>query len=118
MESSQHKGKDYLHLGDVEVRSISGSYSFGEEQLVTIQGREVLCEIGHGLVDSSCCGVGGCRFAHVAGFVRQYRMKQDGRGRWISEVEPIEDETLRKELEEFLKEAHMVQQISWEGNVT
>lgn len=89
----------------------------GEEQLVTIEGRQVLCEIGFGLVDSSCCGVGGCRFAHVAGFVRRYRMKQDRLGRWISEIEPILDETIRKRLEEVLKEALMVQQVFWEGHV-
>jgi hypothetical protein len=117
VESSHHRTKEYVHLGQVEVRSISGSYSIEEEQLVTILGQEVLCEIGYGLVDSSCCGTGGCRFAHVAGFVRQYRMKQDRLGRWISKVEPIQDKTIRKRLEELLRAAHMVQQVVFEEQV-
>jgi hypothetical protein len=99
----------------VEVRSIAGSYSVGEEQLVTILGQEVLCEIGCGHVDSCCCGVAGCRFPHVARFVCRYRMKQDRVGRWISEVEPIQDEIILKKLRELLKEAHMVQQVLWEA---
>jgi len=44
-------------------------------------------------------------------------MKQDPYGRWISEVEPIEDEMLRKKLAAWLREAHMVQQVVWEGHV-
>lgn len=101
----------------MEVRSIAGSYAIEEEQLVSFLGREVLCEIGHAIVDSSCCGVGGCRFVHVAGFVRQYRMKQDPLGRWISEIEPIVDELIRTKLAKLLREEHMVQQVLWEGHV-
>ena len=92
-------------------------YTVEEEQLVPFLGREVLCEIGHALVDSSCCGVGGFRFAHVAGFVYQYRTKQDRLGRWISEIEPIEDEMIRTKLAKLLKEEHTVQQVLWEGQV-
>ena len=115
MELNGPKTKEYPHLGEVEVRSISGFYRIEKEQLISIHGREVLCEIGYGVVDSSCCGVGGCRFAHVAGFVRQYRLKRDTLGRWISEVEPIQDANVRKEIEELLREKEMVQQVLWEA---
>lgn len=117
MESNNPRTKEHVHVGPVEVRSIAGSYSIEEEKLVTFLGQEVLCEIGYSLVDSSCCGVGGCRFAYVAGFVRRYRVKQDRLGRWISEVEPIQDEMIRKELAELLRESHLVQQVVWEGHV-
>jgi hypothetical protein len=117
VESNRHETKEYVHLGEVEVRSIAGGYCIEEEQLITILGQEVLCEIGYGVVDSSCCGVGGCRFAHVAGFLRGYRVKRDRLGRWISEVEPIQDETIRKRVEELLKEVHIVQQVLWEAHI-
>ncbi len=118
MAAVRRKAREYAHRGSVEVRSIAGSYCIEKEKLISVNGRDGLFEIGNGLVDSSCCGVGGCRFAHVAGFVHRDRMKQDEKGRWVSEVEPIQDPNVRKKLEAFLIEEEMVQQILWESHVS
>ena len=103
--------REYTHELNREVRSISGGYEFEREGNLQIDGREVLYVVGNAVVDSSCCGVGGCRYALVPGYVRQFKTRQDEQGLWISEVEPIIDRATRQEITRVLKEKEIVQQV-------
>ena len=105
--------REYTHELNREVRSISGRYEFDMEGKLQIDGREVLYVVGNGVVDSSCCGVGGCRYALVPGYVRQFKTRQDEQGLWISEVEPIIDRVTRQEITRVLKEKEIVQQVQF-----
>lgn len=107
--------KEFKHPDQDEVRSISGGYTMDEEKRLEIDGREVLCFLGHGVIDSSCCGVGGCRFAHVPGFLKKYRARQDDDGRWVSEVEPIAAPDIRGRIKKMLEESEYVQQVNFEA---
>ena len=105
--------REYKHELNREVRSISGWYEFEKEGNLQIDGREVLYVVGNAVVDSSCCGVGGCRYALVPGYVRQFKTRQDEQGLWISEVEPIIDRVTRQEITRVLKEKEIVQQVQF-----
>jgi hypothetical protein len=54
-----------------EITAIGGHYTFVKEGTVTLGGRQVLYLLGIGSVDTSCCGVGGCIYALVPGYVKE-----------------------------------------------
>ena len=105
--------KEYTHEIGGEVRSISGGYELEMEGKLEMDGEEVLYVVGNAVVDTSCCGVGGCRYALVPGYVRQFKTRQDEQDLWISEVEPIIDTATRQEIIQVLKEKEMVQQVQF-----
>ena len=105
--------KEYTHEIGREVRSISGGYELEMEGKLEMDGEEVLYVVGNAVVDSSCCGVGGCRYALVPGYVRQFKTRQDKQDLWISEVESIIDRATRQEIIQILKEKEMVQQVQF-----
>lgn len=91
-----------------EVESIAGVYAYTEEKRLQIDEKDVLYFIGYSVTNKSCCGVGGCMFATVAGFVLQYTAKKDEE-HIISEVEPITEEALRKHIEKLIKAQGVLQ---------
>jgi hypothetical protein len=105
--------KDYTHELNEEIRSISGGYELVEEGILEMQGKEVLYVVGNAVIDSSCCGVGGCRYALVPGYVRKFKTRQNEQGLWVSEVEPIVDRATRQEITQLLKEKEIVQQVQF-----
>ncbi len=98
---------------DQEVDAISGHYVLTAEHRVEFRGRELLYLVGHAVVDTSCCGVGGCGYALVPGFVLAYRERTDERGRPVSRVEPIRDEALRGEIQRFVLQREQVTQCNF-----
>ena len=105
--------KVYTHELGREVRSISGSYELEKEAKLEIHGKEVLYVVGNAVVDSSCCGVWGCRYALVPGYVKKLKTRQDDHGLWISEVEPVIDGATRQKITRVLKEKETVQQVQF-----
>ena len=108
-----HMIREYTHELNREVRSISGNYELEKEAKFDIHGKEILYVVGNAVVDSSCCGVWGCRYALVPGYVRQFKTRQDEQGLWISEVEPIFDRATRQEITRVLKKKESVQQVQF-----
>ena len=96
-----------------EVRSISGYYMLEEEKRLDYNGRDVLYIVGFGAVDNSCCGIGGCRFALIPGFLVAWKTRTDENGRSVSEVETIEDEKARGEISRMIKENETVGQVEF-----
>jgi hypothetical protein len=97
---------------DSQIKAISGSYTIEHEKRLKYKGRDILCVIGIGIIDSSCCGVGGCRFAFVPGYICQWK-KQVSSGEVISQVEPIFDENVKKEIHNILKKEELITQIDF-----
>lgn len=103
--------KDYSHELNTEIRSISGGYRLEEEGRIEIAGREVLYAVGNAAVDSACCGVYGCRFAVVPGYVVKWKWKANTAGILITQVEPVMDRPTRREIEKTLRKLKMVTQV-------
>ena len=114
MDSGQGKIRPYSHFLGEEVRSIAGGYTLEKEERLEMDGRTVLYVVGNASVDSSCCGVGGCRFANVPGYLEKERVERDENGCWVSLVEPITDPDIQKTIEAFLKKKELVQQVRFD----
>ncbi|MBW1704436.1 MAG: hypothetical protein JRJ86_04645 [Deltaproteobacteria bacterium] len=106
--------KEYVHVElNKEVEAISGHYLFEAENVLKHNGREVLYLIGHAVMDTSCCGVGGCRYALVPGYLIEWKNKKDHAGNPVSEVEPISDDKSKSEIQSMIKEIEIINQIQF-----
>ncbi len=101
----------YTHELKQRIQSISGWYELEKEGKLRIHGKEVLYVVGIAAVDSSCCGVWGCRYALVPGYVLKFKNGKNAQGHWISEVEPISDKETHREITQILEEKEWVQQV-------
>ncbi|UCD56078.1 MAG: hypothetical protein JSV16_09500 [Candidatus Hydrogenedentota bacterium] len=106
--------REYTHIElNVEVQSIGGRYVLEKEVRMPYHGEEVLYVVGTGVVDTSCCGMGGCRYAIVPGYVLDWKYRTDGHSRPVSEVEPIRDEEIREELRQCIMRDELVQLVDF-----
>ena len=78
--------REYTHSElNKEVYSIAGYYIPQKEVKLEYNDREVLYVVGLGVIDSSCCGVGGCRYALVPGYLVSWKNKTNGDGLPVSD---------------------------------
>jgi hypothetical protein len=106
--------KTYTHAAlDEEVSSISGWYALQKEERMELSGREILYLVGQAVVDGSCCGYGGCRYAVVPGFVAAWKSGTDSEGFSTSVVEPIKDQTVRDEIRRLIEGKEGVSQVQF-----
>lgn len=59
---------------------------------MNFRARDILCVVGIGIVDNSCCGSGGRRFIEIPGYIASWKSETDDAGNLISKVEPINNE--------------------------
>ncbi|MCJ7808132.1 MAG: hypothetical protein MUP73_05470, partial [Dehalococcoidia bacterium] len=94
---------EYVHTElDKEVNALAGYYTPLEEHRLEHNGKEVLCVTGISVIESSCCGTGGCAYAIVPGYIMNWKFKENEAGLPISEVETIADKVARKEITAIL----------------
>jgi len=114
MATAKPLTREYTHLElNVEVQSIGGHYILEKEVRMPYHGEEVLYVVGTGVVDTSCCGMGGCRYAIVPGYVLDWRFRTNKDNLPVSEVMPIRDENVRKELTDRITKSEMVQLVEF-----
>jgi hypothetical protein len=105
---------EYVHKRLNEaVESISGYYVIDKEAVILHDGREVLVEFGCALIDNACCGVGGCRYANVVGYVTAWRTRLNKEGAPLSEVEPVRGEEARREIQRRIREVEPYCQVNF-----
>jgi hypothetical protein len=103
--------KTYTHELNQEVQTISGWYELHKEERIELVGEEILYVVGNAVVDSSCCGIGGCHYAVVPGSIVSWKSGTNEAGLFTSVVEPIKDEKVREELQKILTEKEGVSQV-------
>ena len=104
--------KQHVHQPlNQEVTAIGGHYVLVKEVRLPFQGRELLYLVGHAAFDSTCCGVGGCAYVLVPGFVLEWHAGANEQGLAVSRVEPVQDQALQKQIEEHLKRKEVVHQV-------
>jgi hypothetical protein len=95
---------EYMHQEPgTEVRFIAGHYTIVEEGRLTYCGREVLYVVGIAVVGSNCCGVQGCRFVNIPGYIGAWKRRLSDGVTPMSVVEPIEDGNEQLEIREMLE---------------
>ena len=104
----------YIHrpIGE-EVRAIGGSYTLEKEMKLLHANREVLVVLGHAFIDSSCCGLAGCRYAFVPGYLRGWHDRESEDGLPVSTVESIRDRSAQRAVEETIRGEELIHSIEF-----
>jgi len=103
--------REYTHELNKEIRSISGGYQLEREETIDLDGKQVVYAVGNAMIDSSCCGVWGCRYALVPGYVVRWKYRTTPEGDPISDVLPIDDDQVRKRIIKLLEAKEAVNQV-------
>ena len=103
--------KTFVHMPlDEEVRAIGGHYVNVREVVFPYGDRKILYVLGHAAIDSSCCGVGGCGYAKVPGFVLDWKSDSDENNHPVSRMEPITDRTTKKAVRQMIAKAEGIRE--------
>lgn len=104
----------YAHIPlNQEIQAISGHFSLEKECRIEFLGQELFYVVGSGFVDTSCCGMGGCCYALVPGFVVLWKTEKNKDGLMVSKMEPITDPKLQKEITSLIKQQEVVTQVNF-----
>jgi len=106
---------EYIHskLKDDIITSVSGHYTFDEEKHLYYEDKDVLYLTASAVIDSSCCGVGGCLFALVIGFVLRWHIKKDKNNLPVSIVDTISDPIVRNNISKAIIIETNVSQVNF-----
>lgn len=106
----------YVHEPlDQEVTAIAGHYVLVREVREPFRGRELLYVLGHAVFDTSCCGMGGCGYALVPGYVLQWHADRSREGLPVTRVEPVQDEEERAAITAWIRERESIPQVQFGG---
>jgi hypothetical protein len=106
--------REYIHEKmNKEIETISGYYMFYKEVRLPLNNREILYVVGSAVIDTSCCGVGGCGYALVPGYIISWESRIDNQGRYVSEVEPIRDQSTQQEVIQLIQDTEIVNQVQF-----
>jgi len=98
---------EHVHQNiEEEIRSIAGYYMVLEEGMLEYKGRELLYLVEMASIETSCCGRGGMGFILVPGYINALKVRRNGDGFWVSDVDRIEGEEDRKEITRLLLARH------------
>jgi len=114
MLSTDTDTQEFVHprLGQ-EVTAIGGHYVFGKEIRWPFQGREILYFVGYAVLDSTCCGVGGCAYVLVAGFIRKWKYKKNDNDCPVSQIELIQARLDQQQIRNSIQKKEMVYQVTF-----
>lgn len=101
----------YTHEINKEIRSIGGRYEFEREGSINLGDGEILYAVGNAVLESSCCGLWGCRYVLVAGYVMRLKFAFDDDGNPLSEVIPIDDDGLQNQISAMMKKLEGATQV-------
>lgn len=96
-----------------KIKTISGYFTYLEEERLSFRGRDIVYAVGVGIVDNFCCGVGGCRFVEVAGYIVSWKDEVDQIGNVMSKVHPIEGEEEKKGIRVILEKLYPHSQVNF-----
>jgi hypothetical protein len=107
--------QDFIHpnLGQ-EITAIGGHYVFNKEGRISFNDREVLYMVGYAVVNTSCCGVGGCAYALVPGFINDWKYKKDINDLFVSQIEPIRNTIEQREIRRLIQKKEIIQQVTFQ----
>jgi hypothetical protein len=105
--------RSYTHELNKEVQSICGWYALHKEERLAHRGKEYLYLMGNGVIESSCCGTGGCLYAVVPGAVVEWKSGTNEEGLATSIVEPVRDKRLQDEIRALLTRKEGVSQLQF-----
>ena len=104
--------REYIHgTLNEEVTAIGGHYVLTGEVRIPFQDGEVLYLTGQAILDTSCCGPGGCAYALVHGRVAHWKRAKTKDGHWITDVIPIRNRSTKDRLQKMIQKKENVTQV-------
>jgi hypothetical protein len=105
---------DYAHpkLGQ-EISAIGGHYVFTDERRIPYNDREILYFVGYAVLNSTCCGVGGCAYVLVPGFIQEWKYKKSRDDAFVSQIEPIRDFQVQQEIRRLIQRKEIFHQVTF-----
>jgi hypothetical protein len=94
-----------------EVVAIGGHYVLIKEVRLPFRGREILYLVGRAAFETTCCGVGGCAYALVPGFIVEWKGETNADGLPVSQLEPIRDKALQVKVRRLIEDKETVHQV-------
>ncbi len=105
---------EYVHVPlNQQNQSISGNFTLEKEGRIQFSGKEILYVVGMGIVDTSCCGMTGGRYALSPGFIVNWHYRKNKEGLWISEVSPVMDTGWQNQIRDLIKDIEIVSQVNF-----
>ncbi len=93
----------YIHSDEgSETTSIAGRYVIEKESEIQTEFGAALVAFGFAVVDTSCCGSGGCRFAQVAGIIVERNAGTTEDGKPYSILERVRDESQQRRIRNII----------------
>ena len=90
-----------------------GYYTPLKEARLEYNNREVLYMVGYAVMESTCCGSTKGKYVIVPGYVVRWQGTTNDDGLPVSEVEPISNEEVRKNIRQTIREAESISQIEF-----
>ena len=107
--------QEYVHqLLNQEATAIGGHYVLVKEARLSFRRKEVLYLVGHAAFDTTCCGVGGCAYALVPGFILEWKVNTDDDGLAVSLIEQVQDKAIQRDIQRLLRKKEIVQQVRFQ----
>jgi hypothetical protein len=107
--------KDFVHPElNEEITAIGGHYVLTKEGKMAFDAQAFLYFVGYAVIDTSCCGVGGCSYAFVPGFVLKWKYKKNSDNRPVSRIKPIRDASVQKKIRRLIEYEEKIHQISFD----
>ena len=103
----------YTHDENKRLELISGWYEIEKENQLHIADKTYLYLVGTGIVESSCCGEAGFRYAVVPGCILSYRSGKNASGYDMTEIDPVRDPTVRKTICDILLKSEDISQVNF-----
>lgn len=105
---------DYTHgqLNE-EATAIGGHYVFTQETRLPFEDREILYLTGYAVMDTTCCGEGGCGFSLVYGFIDDWQSEKNAAGDDVSKIIPVRGEATQKVIRSLINKREVVNQVNF-----
>ena len=106
---------DFVHPKlEEEVTAIGGYYVLTKEVRESFNDQSFLYFTGYAVIDTSCCGAGGCAYAFVPGLIVEWKCKNTSDNRPVSRVIPVRDPVTQSEIKRLIKNREKVNQINFD----
>jgi hypothetical protein len=105
---------EYVHHDlNEEITAIGGHYVTTKEIRLPVKEKVVFYTVGYGVMDTTCCGTGGCGYATVYGYIVDWKKKKNTDGLEVTILESLGDENLRTRLKNDILKSETVQQVNF-----
>ena len=113
------KVSKYAHLPlNQDAEAFTGYYTLEKELRIEFQGREILCVIGHVVIETTCalgysCVPANYWYATIPGYIVNWQTDKNRKGLPVTEVEPIVDTVMQNVIRKIILKKEAVARVDF-----